>query len=273
MVHSLSAACTIPDIASLDTWLYYRKPLSLPSISSKPGLQEGVVHSPQVSPSIVRAADLIFCTPKANSLLPKFGKGMKAALGRTSISLWGSFPLSGVGTWEFNTQLPQIISKSKELKYSQKCTVSALVHTMLCFQPWRQCFLVSLCTLYATLNTGRKKPGDFMRGRLAAELLTATTLQSSELTHLHEQIWTTLNNLFLPLYFTPVLIQRDISHATNLVLSQHNHMWRSQKNIIWPDNIVSIRKLQWGIKGKGITLNGSLSNLFIYLRKNVVVDR
>lgn len=48
-----------------------------------------------------------------------------------------------------------------------------------------------------------EKPGDFTRGRLAAELPTATTLQSSDLTHLHEQIWTTLNNLFSP--FTSLL--------------------------------------------------------------------
>lgn len=118
-----------------------------------------------------------------------------------------------------------------------------------------------------------EKPDDFMRGRLAAELPTATTLQSSELTHLHEQIWTTLNNLFFPLYFTPVLTQRDISHAMNLVLLQHNHMWRSQKNIICPDNMVSIRKFQWGIKGKGIALNSTSLNLRIYLRNTVIVDR
>lgn len=118
-----------------------------------------------------------------------------------------------------------------------------------------------------------KKPSDFMRGRLAAELLTATTLQSSELTHLLGQIWTTVNNLFFPLYFTPVLTQRDISHATNLVLLQHNHMWRSQKNIICPDNMVSIRKLQWCIKGKGIALNSTSLNLFIYLKNNIIVDR
>lgn len=147
--------CIIPDIAYSDPWLHYRKTISFPSISFRPGLQEGGVHSPHVSPSIVRAVDLIFHTTKAKSLLPKFGKGIKAALGRISIVSLRVLPYLWSGQMGIQHTVPtDHLQKSRT--YSQKCSVSTLVHTVLCFQPCRQCFLANLCTLYATLNTGRK---------------------------------------------------------------------------------------------------------------------
>lgn len=148
-----SCLCTILTLSPLDTWLYYWRPISFFCISFKPGLQESDVPSLQVSPSLLKAADLVLLCFQCSLL----GKETKTALARISLSFQGSFSLTVEGTWELNVQFPQTISKKQEPKCSSKRSVSLLVHAVLYFQPCMKCSIAGQCTLYATLNTGRNK--------------------------------------------------------------------------------------------------------------------
>lgn len=77
-------------------------------------------------------------------------------------------------------------------------------------------------------------------------------IKNSELTHLHEQIWTALKTLS-PSFDSNTHLKGHLTcHELGIVSTYH--MWRSQKNIICPDNIVCIRKFQWSFKGKETTL-------------------
>ena len=177
-----------------------------------------------------------------------------------SMSFQGSFPLSGEDTWELNTQFPQTISKWQEPKRSLKCSVSTLVHRVLYFQPCMQCFIASQCTLYATLN----------RGRNNKVILWEKGWQQNFWLLLHfraldQELWVyllthmTKSETHWIIYFisSPSLDSSTDSkgHLTchELGIVSTYHMWRSQKNIICPDNMVCVRKFQWGFKGKGTT--------------------
>lgn len=153
-----------------------------------------------------------------------------------------------------NMQFPQTISKRQEPKCFLICSLSTLVHKVLYFQPCMQ-FYCQPVHIICNIEYREEQQGDFMRERLAAELA-ATTLQSlgknSELTHLHEQIWTVLNTLSPS--FDPNTHLKGHLTCHELGIVSTYHMWRSQKNIICPDNIVSIRKFQWSFKGKETTL-------------------
>lgn len=154
-------------------------------------------------------------------------------------------------------QFPQTISKRQEIKYFLKCSISTLLHTELYLHPCIECFIVSQCALHATSNTGRNKVILWEKGwQQNFWLLVHFSALNQEL-WTYSLAWANLNCTDW-LVLSPSLDSGTDSkrHSTchEIGVVSTYHMWRSQKNIICLDNMVSIQKFHWSFRVKGTTL-------------------